>query len=130
MPSGSVSRPWRRYLRFSVRGLIVFVLVIGVGLGWIVRSAHIQRDAVAAITKAGGLTFYNIPTTPVVSWHEPSGWRTSVGGYIGIDDVGHVSHITFAQITPTVNDADRQEPLARVGDLASLRVEPHGDVRH
>jgi hypothetical protein len=56
MPDESkpVSRPWRRFLRFSVRGLIVLVLVIGVGLGWIVRRAHIQRDAVSAITKAGG----------------------------------------------------------------------------
>ena len=44
-----VSHPWRRFLRFSVRGLIVVVLVIGAGLGWIVRQAHIQRDAVAAI---------------------------------------------------------------------------------
>ena len=28
-------------------GLIVAVLLIGGGLGWIVRSAHIQRDAVS-----------------------------------------------------------------------------------
>lgn len=122
MRAGPVSRPWRRYLRFSVRGLIVFVLVIGVGLGWIVHSAHIQRDAVAAIKKAGGLTFYDIPRTPVVSWHEPSGWRTLVGVYIGIDYVGHVSHVTFAPITPTGNDADRQEALARVGDLGQLET--------
>ena len=33
-----VSRPWRRFLRFSVRGMIVVVLVIGVWLGWIVRE--------------------------------------------------------------------------------------------
>ena len=35
-----LSRPWWNYLRFSVRGLIVLVLVIGVGLGWLVRSAQ------------------------------------------------------------------------------------------
>jgi hypothetical protein len=100
-----------------VRRLIVVVLVIGVGLGWIVRSAHIQRDAVAAIKKAGGRTFYDIPSTPVVSWHEPSGWRTLVGGYMGIDYVGHV---TIALITPTGSDANCQESLARVGDLGQL----------
>jgi hypothetical protein len=38
----TISRPWRRYLRFSVRGLIVLVLLIGAGLGWTVRSARIQ----------------------------------------------------------------------------------------
>ena len=37
-----------------MRGLIVFVIVIGAGLGWIVHQAHVQRDAVEAIKKAGG----------------------------------------------------------------------------
>jgi hypothetical protein len=32
-PDDRVSRSWRRFLRFSVRGLIVVVLVIGAGLG-------------------------------------------------------------------------------------------------
>ena len=50
-----VSRPWRRFLRFSVRGMIVLVLVIGGWLGWIVRSARIQREAVAAIEKSAGV---------------------------------------------------------------------------
>jgi hypothetical protein len=54
-----ISRSWRRFLRFSVRGLIVLVLVVGAGLGWIVREAHIQRDAVAAITTIGGEVNYD-----------------------------------------------------------------------
>jgi internalin A len=37
-----------------VRGLILLVLVVGVWLGWIIRSARIQREAVAAIQRAGG----------------------------------------------------------------------------
>ncbi len=49
MPAEGVSRRWRRFLRFSVRGLIVVVLLLGGWLGWIVRSARVQRDAVAAI---------------------------------------------------------------------------------
>ena len=54
-----VRRPWQRFLRFSVRGLIVLVLVIGAGVGWLVRSARIQRDAVAAIQNAGGSVSYD-----------------------------------------------------------------------
>jgi hypothetical protein len=54
-----VSRPWRTFLRFSVRGMIVLVLVVGVSLGWLVRSARIQREAVAAIKKAGGSVYYH-----------------------------------------------------------------------
>jgi hypothetical protein len=53
MPAYPTASCWRRYLRFSVRGLIAVVLLFGVGLGWIVRQAHIQRDAVAAIKWAG-----------------------------------------------------------------------------
>jgi hypothetical protein len=59
MPAKLASRPWRRFLRFSLRGLIVAVLVIGAGLEWVVREAHIQRDAVAAIKRACGSVGYH-----------------------------------------------------------------------
>jgi hypothetical protein len=52
--TGPVSRTWRRFLRFSVQGMIVVLLLVGGWLGWLVRSARIQREAVAAITTAGG----------------------------------------------------------------------------
>jgi hypothetical protein len=57
-----VSRPRRRFLRLSVRGMMVLVLVIGIGSGWLargIRSAQIQRDAVVAIQKAGGFVLYD-----------------------------------------------------------------------
>jgi len=54
-----LSRPWWNYVRFSLRALIVLVLLIGAGLGWLVRSAHVQRDAVAAIRRAGGSVSYD-----------------------------------------------------------------------
>jgi hypothetical protein len=43
------SHPWGRFLRFSVRGMIVVVPLVGGWPGWAVRSARMQRDAVAAI---------------------------------------------------------------------------------
>ncbi len=43
----------------SVRGLIVLVVVIGVALGWVVEAARIQRHAVAAIRRDGGLVSYD-----------------------------------------------------------------------
>src|SRR3974377_1409781 len=52
-------RSWRRFLRFGVRGLMLFVVVFGAGLGWIVRQAHIQRDAVAAIERDDGVVYYD-----------------------------------------------------------------------
>ena len=53
------SRPWRTSRRFSVRGMIVVVLVMGCWLGWIIRSARIQREAVLAIQRAGGSVMYD-----------------------------------------------------------------------
>ncbi len=41
MSAGPVSRTWRRFLRFSVRGLIVLVLFVGVWLGWLVHLRNI-----------------------------------------------------------------------------------------
>ena len=116
MPAGPVSRPWRRFLRFSVRGLIVLVLVIGAGLGWIVHQAHVQRDAVAAIQKAGGSVRYD--------------WEWSIGKYfrdgkpwaprwlvdlIGVDYFGHVTRVVL--ISPRVTDAT----LAHVECFARLQ---------
>jgi internalin A len=92
MPAGPASRPWRRYLRVSVRGLIVLVLVIGAGLGWIVHQAHVQRDAVAAIERAGGEVMYDW------QWKggrpDPNGkpgWPKWLVDLVGVDYLGHVS---------------------------------------
>ena len=62
MSADPASRPWRRLLRFSVRRMVVVVLLIGVLLTWIarvVRTAQAQRDAVTAIQKSGGSVRYD-----------------------------------------------------------------------
>ena len=43
------SHRWLCFLRFSVRGLMVAVIVIGIWLSWLVRIARVQREAVAAL---------------------------------------------------------------------------------
>jgi hypothetical protein len=48
---------WRS-VRLSVRALMVLTLIFGSWLGWLVRRAHIQRHAVAAIARAGGRAYY------------------------------------------------------------------------
>jgi hypothetical protein len=92
------SRSWRRYLRLTVRALIVLVLVIGGALGWLVRSARLQRDAVGAIAKAGGTVFYD--------WEWKDGTYISGGqpfarkwlvGRIGVDYFGHPVCVDFIE---------------------------------
>jgi hypothetical protein len=57
---GPVSR--RRWLRTSLRGLIVLVIVTVAGLGWIVRTGRIQRESVAAINQVDGGVSYDRAT--------------------------------------------------------------------
>ena len=49
---------WRRYLLFSVRGMLVLVISAGLGMGCLVRTRRIQREAAAAIRTAGGSVQY------------------------------------------------------------------------
>ena len=128
-------RPWRRLLRFSVRGLIIVVFVIGGWLGWIVRSARIQREARVAIELNGGSVGYDwervaaIPETrgrvvyhserydkspwPVGKPWAP-GWLVDI---VGVDYFGHVISVWL----PGKTDADNI-PIGRLTRLQSLSV--------
>jgi len=131
MPEEPVSRPRPRLLRFSVRGLIVVVLAIGAVLGWVVRSAQIQRDAVAAIEKAGGHVVYEsfwygrsappkqtgVPTFP--------GW---LGKFVSIDYLAHVTAVTLNS-SPRVTDDTLEQIGALSRFIANLTSLDLGDTQ-
>ena len=113
-------RGWR-YVRFSVRGLIVVVLLIGVTLGWIVHQAHVQRDAVAAISRAGGAVEYD--------WQLGSNGRRLpnskpwapkwLADQVGIDHFGHVARINLLK-----RGFDRELiSIGRLSQVWSLRLD-------
>jgi hypothetical protein len=95
--SDSRSRSWWHRIRLSVRGLIVVVLLIGGGLGWVVRKARIQRDAVRALQSRGAFIFYD--------WQFKDGHTTDgkppapkwLVRLIGVDYFGKIVSITFPQ---------------------------------
>jgi hypothetical protein len=124
-----VARPWRRFLHFSVRGLIVLVLVSCVGMGWLVRSARIQREAVAALAKAGGFPSYNWEWAngKSIPGGEPWAPRWLVN-LIGVDYFGHVDWVTFFN-SSTVTDATIEQ-VGRLTGLEELVVlrSSHGDA--
>ncbi len=115
MTAISISHPWWRFLRFSVCGLMVSALVVGAGMGWLVRSARIQREAVAAIESAQGCVTYD--------WEYSNGkailrgkpwapqWLTDL---IGVDYFGHV---TVVGLMPIEIDA----VMVQVGHLTRLQ---------
>ncbi len=54
MTNLSAGRPRRRWLRLSLRGLMILVVVVGAGLGWVARTVRTQRAAIATVKAAGG----------------------------------------------------------------------------
>ena len=113
MQAESATAPRQRNpLRLSVRGLVVLVLVIGAGLGWVVRQAHVQRDAVATIQRAGGTVMYDwqYSNGRMVSAGRPPQWLVDL---IGID---HFGHVTAVWLTPMASDV----VLAQVERLSRL----------
>jgi Leucine-rich repeat (LRR) protein len=53
-------------LQLSLRALMAIVLVLGGGVGWVIHRAHVQRDAIMTIERAGGSVAYGnmTPGTP------------------------------------------------------------------
>jgi hypothetical protein len=116
MRAGPDSPSWRRFLRFSVRGLVVLVIVVGSGMGWIVHQAHIQRDAVAAITRADCLVMYN--------WEWSDGKSISGGKpraprwFLKLVGVDYFGHVTVVGCGPSAGDVT----LADIGRLTRLEL--------
>ncbi len=96
--------------------MVVFVLVIGGWFGWIVRSARIQREAVAAIERAGGSVIYDWQwkNGRYLDGTEPLAPRWLVER-LGFDYFGNVSEVCkFNEQGDAV--------LARVGELHRLET--------
>jgi Leucine Rich repeat len=121
------SRFWRRSrFRLSVRSLLILVLVVALGLHWVTHRARTQRDAVAAITEAGGKVGYDWEMsstkdaygTHLRNW---SGYREPPGPewlvrLLGPDYLGDVKHVflrsgTTDLVMPHVGKLDRVESL-------------------
>ena len=111
------SRFWRKYLRFSVRGLVVLVLVIGAGLGWIVRSARIQRQAVAVIEKVGGHVMYDWEWSNGKENPGAKPWAPKrLTDFVGVDYFGHVTSVELNGAAAATDAA-----MAQVGHLTRLQ---------
>ena len=73
----TVSRPWQRFVRLRLRGLIALVLVIGAGMGWlapalvsVTPSRQSRKPGAAPGTTGSGRT---ITGTLVVNRGRPDG---------------------------------------------------------
>ncbi len=96
--------PKRRFLRFTLRSLLLLMLVVCVALGWKVERARKQRDAVNWIQELGGSVSYdyeidnNDRTIPNA---EPPGpkWLMKQLGIDFFDDVVRVDLSEATQVS-------------------------------
>lgn len=113
----------QRLLRLNVRMAMAFIAVVGMGLGWLVSSSNAQRDAVAAIQRAGGRVAYDCdprglsrprngvsPTRKRQLW--APGWLVD---RVGID---YFSHPVMVTLPASGSRGDRA--LTHVGRLRRL----------
>jgi hypothetical protein len=118
MPDQPRPKSRRFGLRISVRGLIVLVLVVGVWLDWIVHRAKVQREAVAAIERAGGDVMYDWQW----QYNAPARGRPWAPRWlvdrVGIDYFGHVTLVNLVHRGSEVESAIRH--VSRLGRLQEL----------
>jgi len=113
----AISRTWWSYVRSSLRGLLVLVLVIGAALVWVVRPARIQRDAVAAIERAGGQVAYDWEYFNGMPNRNARPWAPKLlVDLVGVDCFGHVAWIDLRgtrpdAVMPHVGQLDQTENL-------------------
>jgi hypothetical protein len=117
MPSSPAAHSRRKYLRISVRGLIVSVLLIGGWIGWVARSARIQHDVVLAIEKAGGRAGYDWEWKNVHSVRGGKPWAPHwLVKAFGADYFGEV-------VVVLISIRDRPvDVFAEIGKLSRLQV--------
>jgi hypothetical protein len=60
-------RPRLRFLRFTLRGLLLFVLLFSLWIGWHVNRAHKQRRALAKIEELDGTVAFDYQYAPTDS---------------------------------------------------------------
>ncbi len=122
----------RRWLvRLSLRASMGLVLVLGGALGWVVRRATVQRDAVAAIRATGGTVGYDRGLIRTIYLYgeqhapfqpPPSDWWRWVDDGLGLDYLWTVKMVSLG---PGTTDAT----MAHVGRLDQLEEldAPRGD---
>lgn len=146
--------PWlRRRLSLSLRSLMILVLLLGGGLGWLVHRARVQREAVAAVLRAGGTVEYDLDGNgrrPVPAWWSwlRATWlvkglgvdyfenvhRIRIDGHVGVDDalmvhLGRLHLLEELQIGDgrSITDAGVAR-LCNARRLRAISMDFHGDI--
>lgn len=82
---------WRRLLQYRLRTLLIFTTVVAIWLGLWSNSARRQRDAVAALRKAGATVEYDFERSRN---GKPRSWPAWLVGIVGVDSLANVTFVS------------------------------------
>lgn len=116
---------WRRFLRFSLRGLLLLVLLVSVWLGWQVNRAHKQRRAVLRIQELGGEAWFDYQMQPdpngtagTVYPERRSPWPKWIRNLIGDEYFGDVVSVGLYKTSAEDADIELLADLPRINRLS------------
>jgi internalin A len=119
-------KPSRRRLGLSLRVLMLLVLLLAVGMGWLAYRARVQRQAVAAIEAAGGQVSYDWDLTDDLDLQEDlrppkSPWPKWLIKALGIDYFGNVTNVYSRTGQESVFFGNVRSPYSKSGE--GLRID-------
>lgn len=115
------TKPKRRWFQYSLRTLLIVMTIIAVGLGWWSHKARQQREAVAALEKAGGLAVYDFQERQL---DKPPYWPRWLIGILGIDYFADVTAAGSTEIFPALAMTNAAlEPLGALPRLRALNLD-------
>jgi hypothetical protein len=111
-------------IRLSVRALMLLILVFGCWLSWYVRRVQVQRDAVAAIERAGGTVAYDWEwgnyNPHILDYTGKPRVPKWLASRVGVDYVANVVHVSLVPHRAQDQNRADDETLAHVGRLGRL----------
>ena len=116
--SKPASRPWRRYLRFSVRGLIVIVILLGGSLGWITRSVAFSERRWQRLRGRWLRHVSSEPRKAAVTPVEIAWTRQWLMDFVGVD---YFDRVDFVGMDFQATPADASIVMVQVGRLPQLK---------
>lgn len=115
---------WRRLLQFRIRTLLILIAVLAVLLGWWSYRANRQRQAVAALKRAGAYVSHTptpswIFSPPGPEWMMDSSWR---------DYFTNVRTVWFV-VTPSDGDVEQLKKLHSLEDVLVPSLTPEDELK-
>lgn len=116
---GPTARPKRRFLRVSLRTLLLLLTAGCIWIGWKVDKAHKQRAAVAWVKETGGEAYYDYERNTDHPMPPGPAWLREL---IGIDLLSDVTLVFVGDASARSNSVSDVTPLADLKNLQSLHL--------